>query len=302
MRWIWVITIFLAAAATALIVLNNRNRIAGVPVEPNSIISISPQLTEILFSLGLADKVIAVSSDSDYPPEALKKPKVGTFWQPNLEAIIAMRPKLVIAEDFEQQKQVTRQLERLGYPVLIVSLNNIQELFGTIETIGKAAGKKAEAQKLVADIKTKLINLSGRLSTGRKFTVLWVMQTNPIRVAGRDTFANELIELAGGLNAIGPTVQKYPPVGIEEIVASAPEVIIEPAMGNSNIEAEQKAAVDFWSKWPNLPAVKNNRIYVIAGDTVSRLGPRLDKGLEAVARCLHPSLFETQSQNTAEQK
>jgi iron complex transport system substrate-binding protein len=302
MRWIWLITIVLAVGISAAILLNLQHEKTLSQSEPNSIISISPQLTEILFALGLEDKIIAVSSDSDYPPETAKKPKVGTFWQPNIEAIIAARPKLVIAEDFEQQKQVTTQLEGLGYRVLVVSLNNIQELFGTIESLGKATGKKAEAEKLVTDIKTKLINLSGRLSTGRKFTVLWVMQTNPIRVAGRDTFANELIELAGGLNAIGPTVQKYPPVGIEEVVASAPEVIIEPTMGSRDVEAQRKAAIEFWGKWPNLPAVKNSRIYVIPGDTVSRLSPRLDKGLETVARCLHPSMFEPQMQNPAVQK
>jgi iron complex transport system substrate-binding protein len=294
MRWIWAITIVLAAALACAIIFLRIGRQAIAPAEPNSIISMTPQLTEILFAMGLGDKIIAVSSDSDYPPQALKKPKIGTFWQPNLEAIIAAKPKLIIAENFEQQKQATRQLEQLGYPVLIVSLNNIQELFDTIDTIGKATGKKTEAGRLAADIKSKLINLSGRLSTGRKFTVLWVMQTNPIRVAGRDTFANELIELAGGLNAIGQTVQKYPPVGIEEIIAAAPEVIIQPAMGTGDIEAQQKAAVEFWSKWPNLPAVKNNRIYVISGDEVSRLGPRIDKGLETVARCIHPKLFESE--------
>jgi iron complex transport system substrate-binding protein len=294
MRWIWAITIVLAAALACAIIFLRIGRQAIAPAEPNSIISMTPQLTEILFAMGLGDKIIAVSSDSDYPPQTLKKPKIGTFWQPNLEAIIAAKPKLIIAENFEQQKQATRQLEQLGYPVLIVSLNNIQELFDTIDTIGKATGKKTEAGRLAADIKSKLINLSGRLSTGRKFTVLWVMQTNPIRVAGRDTFANELIELAGGLNAIGQTVQKYPPVGIEEIIAAAPEVIIQPAMGTGDIEAQQKAAVEFWSKWPNLPAVKNNRIYVISGDEVSRLGPRIDKGLETVARCIHPKLFESE--------
>ena len=254
----------------------------------------TPQLTEILFAMGLGDTVAAVSSDSDYPPEALKKLKIGTFWQPNLEAIIAIRPGLIISENFEQQNQAVRQLKRLGYPVVSVSIMNIRELFEAIDTIGKATKKEVSAAKLSAEIKSRLINLSGKLSTARKFTVLWVMQTNPVCVAGRESFANELIELAAGLNAIGPTVQKYPLVGIEQIIAAAPEVIIQPTMGDDDIPGQQKAAVQFWSKWPNLPAVKNNRIYVISGDTVSRLSPRLDQGLEAIARCLHPSMFEPQ--------
>jgi iron complex transport system substrate-binding protein len=302
MRWIWIITIVLAAAVAAAILFADRSRQPTIAGEPNNIVSTTPQLTEILFAMGLGDKIAAVSSDSDYPPEAMKKPKVGTFWSPNLEAIIAIKPGLVIAENFEQQNQVARQLKRLGYPVVSVSIMNIRELFEAIDTVGKATKHEAQAATLSADIKGRLINLSGKLSTARKFTVLWVMQTNPICVAGRESFANELIELAAGLNAIGPTVQKYPLVGIEQIMATAPEVIIQPTMGDNDIPAQQKAAAEFWSKWPNLPAVKNNRIYVIPGDTVSRLSPRLDQGLEAVARCLHPSMFEQPQQPSAEQK
>lgn len=298
MRWIWIIAIVLAAAVAAAIVLTDRNRQTVVVGEVNNIVSMTPQLTEILFAMGLGDTIVAVSNDSDYPPEAHKKLKIGTFWQPNLEAIIAIKPGLIVSENFEQQNQVVSQLKRLGYPVVSVSIMNIGELFDAIDTIGKATKSEAVAAKLNADIKGRLINLSGKLSTARKFTVLWVMQTDPICVAGRESFANELIELAAGLNAIGPTVQKYPLVGIEQIIAAAPEVIIQPTMGDNDIPAQQKAAVEFWSKWPNLPAVKNNRIYVISGDTVSRLSPRLDQGLEAVARCIHPSMFEQKSKNS----
>lgn len=301
MRWIWIIAIVLAAAVAAAILHADRNQQTVIVGEVNNIVSMTPQLTEILFAMGLGDKITAVSSDSDYPPDALKKLKIGTFWQPNLETIVAIKPGLIVAENFEQQNQVVSQLKRLGYPVVSVSIMNIGELFEAIGTIGKATKSEAIAAKLNADIKGRLINLSGKLSTARKFTVLWVMQTNPICVAGRESFANELIELAAGLNAIGPTVQKYPLVGIEQIIAAAPEVIIQPTMGDTDIPSQQKAAVEFWSKWPNLPAVKNNRIYVISGDTVSRLSPRLDQGLETVARCIHPSMFE-QPQSAGEQK
>jgi iron complex transport system substrate-binding protein len=302
MRWIWIIAIVLAAAVTAAILLADRNRLTAVVGEPNNIVAMTPQLTEILFAMGLGDKIAAVSSDSDYPPQALKMPQIGTFWQPNLEAIIAIKPGLIVSENFEQQNQIARQLKRLGYPVVSVSIMNIRELFEAIDTVGKATKSEASAEKLTADIKRRLINLSGKLSTARKFTVLWVMQTNPICVAGRESFANELIELAAGLNAIGATVQKYPLVGIEQIIAAAPDIIIQPTMGDNDIPGQQKVAVEFWSKWPNLPAVKNNRIYVISGDTVSRLSPRLDQGLEAVARCIHPSMFKPQPQSAGEQK
>jgi iron complex transport system substrate-binding protein len=97
--------------------------------------------------------------------------------------------------------------------------------------------------------------------------------------------------LAGGENAIGRTVHKYPPIGSEQVIACAPDVIIEPAMGSKTVPEQQKEALRYWSRFKNVPAVANERIYVISPDTVCRLGPRLHQGVEIVARCLKPQLF-----------
>jgi iron complex transport system substrate-binding protein len=110
-------------------------------------------------------------------------------------------------------------------------------------------------------------------------------------VAGRDTFINEMIELAGGENAIAPTIHKYPPIGAEQVIASRADVIIEPAMNPNDLAAQQENAIQYWSQFKNVPAVVNNLIYIIDGDTVSRLGPRLYEGTELIARCLRPELF-----------
>lgn len=121
-----------------------------------------------------------------------------------------------------------------------------------------------------------------------------MVQTEPLRVVGRNTFINELIELAGGENAIGPTIQQYPQIGTEELLTCGAEVIIQSAMGN-NIERQQRIAQTFWGKYPNLPAVKNNRIYVVKPDTILRLGPRLCQGIELIARCLYPQMADSNS-------
>jgi len=110
-------------------------------------------------------------------------------------------------------------------------------------------------------------------------------------VAGRNTFINELIALAGGENAIGPTIAKYPQIGEEEVFASGVEIIIQSAMGAGDIPAQQQAAEKFWGRWRNLPAVKNKRIHVVNPDTILRLGPRLPEGIELVAGYLHPDIF-----------
>lgn len=308
MRKLWLLSIIaFACLVTFTIISYNHNQdnvyesnSADSLNKPARIISLAPNLTEILFALGLDKKIIAVSSDSDYPPDAANKSKVGTFWQPNTEAIIASKPDLVVTLWFEQQKAVADSLKRLGYQVLTLKIEKIEELSAAIQKIGIATGCEHRADDLVKNISSQLNYLKSKCSSTNKPKVLWVIQTEPLRVASRNTFINEFIELAGGENAIGPTIAQYPLIGTEELLACGAEVIIQSAMKKNNIKEQQQAAEAFWSKYPNLPAVRNNRIYVIEPDTTLRLGPRLPQGAETIARCLHPDIF-TQIHNDTQQ-
>jgi iron complex transport system substrate-binding protein len=250
------------------------------------IVSLSPNLTEIVFSLGLGDRVVGVSSDSDWPAEANSKPKVGTFWQPNTEVIIAAKPDLVVCETFLQQNEAAQVLKRAGLNVLALRVESFDELFAAIRSIGQAAGCTEKAEQLAAAIKKQLDQIREASSTLQKVKVMWVIQTEPVRVAGMNTFVNEIIELAGGQNAIAPTGDQYPSISTEEIIGCNAEVIIQSAMGTKDMAKQQESAEKFWSRFSNLPAVKNKRIYVINPDTVLRLGPRVGEGAQAVAQCL----------------
>jgi len=294
-KWLWLFLIILLWSVAGLAIFGfqqGQNYSATPPPnQADRIISMAPNLTEILFALGLGDKIVGVTLDSDYPPEATKKPKAGTFWQPNIEAAIAAKPDLVITLGFTQQRNLAQRLKRIGYHSLTLNIDKVSELFAAIRIIGTATGKQSEANELVGDISEKLDKLSALVGTKDKIRVLWVVQREPLRVAGRDTFINELIELAGGENAMGSTLHKYPPIGAEQVIACNPDVIIEPAMNSKNMAGQQSSALEYWLRFKNIPAVINKRIYVIDGDTVSRLGPRLYEGTEAIARCLKPELF-----------
>ena len=148
--------------------------------------------------------------------------------------------------------------------------------------------------KLISDIdiREKLDKLSALVSTERKVKVLWVVQREPLRVAGQNTFINEMIELAGGENTISSRLHKYPPIGAEQVIACGADVIIEPSMQQDGLRAQQNQALQYWSKFDNIPAVANKRIYTIDGDVVSRLSPRLYEGIEIIAECLRPELFK----------
>lgn len=258
---------------------------------PKRIVSLSPNLTEIVFSLGLGDRVVGVSSNCDWPAEAKAKPKMGTFWQPNAEAIIAARPDLVICETFAQQKETAETLKRAGLNVLSLRVESVDELYSAIDQIGTATDCNEATEQLVASIKEKLGQLESMLSSAEKVKVLWAIQAEPVRIAGVNTFVNEIIELAGGQNAIAPTVDQYPSIGTEVIIGCGAEVIIQSAMGTEAIAGQQKSAEQLWGRFNNLPAVKNQKIYVIDSDTVLRLGPRLPEGVKSIAGLLHPELF-----------
>jgi len=285
------LTLFWAAVGLFIYATEAGSQQSRQNPSPDRIVSMAPNLTEILFALGLGDKIAAVTIDSDFPPDAMKKPKAGSFWQPNIEAIIAARPQLVITLGFDRQRDLADRLMRIGCQSLTVNIEGINEFFEAIDKIGAATARQAQARMLADGIKTKLDSLARLVGSEKKVRVLYVVQRQPLRVAGPQTFISEMIALAGGENVITCSIGKYPPISAEHLYACGAEVIIEPTMGYNNIKKQQQQAVEFWSRFHNLPAVKNNRIYVVDADTICRLGPRLHSGVETIARCLRPEIF-----------
>ncbi|NLH40916.1 MAG: ABC transporter substrate-binding protein [Planctomycetes bacterium] len=291
---------WLLSAATVLwmasgyaLVRSDAGRASEVPRRqiPARIVSMAPNLTEILFALGLESRVVGVTQDSDYPPAAKDKPRVGTFWQPDIESIIATRPDLVVTQTFEQHRDLVRRLQSMGYESLMVDVDTVAGLFDGIVTIGRATGAAVQARTLCQTMRAEVDRLAAATAGQRRVKVLWVVQREPLRVAGRATFVNEMIELAGGENAIGPTLHVYPAIGAEQVIAAAPEVLIEPAMLPEMIDEQRIQAMSYWSRFANVPAVQAGRIHVIDGDIVSRLGPRLPAAIRTIAQCLRPDLF-----------
>ena len=303
-KWLFLFTILLCWLIAGFVLFNplpaQDTGAIQFPEEISRIISTAPNITEILFALGLDEKIAAVTSDSSYPPAAAEKIYIGNFWQPDIEAIIAAKPDLVVTLGFPlypQQQNLADRLRRLGYNSLTVfNTENISDLYDAVEEIGLATDTKMQADALTVEIKQKLDKIALLTAEKEIVRVLYIVQRNPLRVAGTDTFINEMIRLAGGQNAIGPTIQKYPPISSEQLIACKADVIIEPAMGQKNTDLLRENAFRYWSRFTNVPAIKNKRIYIVDDDAVSQLGPRLCEGAEKIARCLNPQLFENQKQ------
>jgi iron complex transport system substrate-binding protein len=272
--------------------MHTRQDSAAAPMgQPQRIVSLTPDVTEILFALGLGDKVVGVSTFCDYPPEAAAKSKVGTYWEPDMEAIVSRRPDLIAGER-SSKSDVLQRLDRMGYRTASIKMDTIADMSYAIDTLAHLTGQLSQRVALDKEFAVRLAAVSDAVTERPKPRVLWVIQAEPLRVAGRNTFVNEIIELAGGRNAIGPTTMAYPPLGIEQVLGAQVDVIIQPAMiGAIPLEEQQAMANEYWRKWHTIPAVQSGAIYVVPPDTVSRLGPRLPLGVEMVARLLHPGCF-----------
>lgn len=290
-RWFWLVASVAGWTAAGLVMFADGSGApphgtenAAAVEAPRRIVAMAPSLTEILFALGLGDRIAGVTTDSNYPPAAKDKAVIGSFWQPDIEAVVTARPDMVVTEEFDQQMHLAQRLRRLGYRTVSVDIWTVAQLYDAIERIGTVTGRRKDADALLERIRGNIARISNRTTEGTRPKVLYVIQTEPLRVAGRETFINEFIELAGGVNAIGPTVQKYPPIGSEAVIASAADVIIAPAMAGVRRAELEKC----FARYESVPAVANRRIYVIEGDTVSRLGPRIDEAVETIARCIRP--------------
>ena len=215
---------------------------------PERIVSLSPNITEILFELGLGEKVVAVSNNSNYPAEAATKQKVGTFWQPDTESILATRADLIITLWFAQQKSVADSLKRLGYDVLSLKIESRDELIEAIGEIAEVAGAAEQGKELIERLNEKLEQIEAKYEKLEKVKVLWVIQAEPLRVVGRGTFVDGLVVSAGGVNAIGETIYQYPPISTEELLKCGADVIIQSAMGSGNLDRQQEQAEKFWKR------------------------------------------------------
>jgi iron complex transport system substrate-binding protein len=270
---------------------NHRNftdgigRAVSIKPDPQRIVSLAPNLTEILFALGLGDRIAGVTSYCDFPEAAKAKEKIGDTIHPNLEKIISLKPDLVIVSTSSQLENLTRQLDQLAIPVYVTNPRTVSETVASIRSLGEITGAAASAAKLAAEMEARIAAVRQRVKDRPAPRVFYVLQTSPLITAGRNTFINDLINLAGGKSISGEETADYPQFSRETVVARAPEVIIAPASHGSEWVKESDLRRDF----AVTPAIRSNRIVKVNPDLVDRPGPRIVEGLERLAEGIHPS-------------
>jgi iron complex transport system substrate-binding protein len=260
-----------------------------VPDDPRRIIALAPSISEIIFALGQQDRLKGTTQFSNYPPEAAKLPKVGSYVRLDLERIVALNPDLCIAIKDGNPKAIIDRLQSLNIPVFAVNPHNLESLLQTVQKIGDILNASARAKTLVADMRSRMQQVDTLVSQiERRPRVFIQIGISPIISAGADTFVNELIVRAGGIN-VAAGKGTYPHFSREQVLALAPDVLIITTMARSG--AFEKAKAD-WDRLSQMPAVRKKRIYTVNSDLFDRPSPRLLDALEILTRLLHPQLFE----------
>jgi iron complex transport system substrate-binding protein len=288
------VCILLLASVSALAggytVIDQAGRRVTVPTNPARIISLAPNITEILFAVGAGKKIVGVSEFSNYPPEAAGLPMVGSYIKPNLEAIIALKPDLVIATaDGEKRVEINR-LASLGVPVYIINPRTIAGVISTVREIGRLAGREKEAEETAQEMERAVTEIRKRVMNLAPVTTLLVVNSNPLITVNGNTFQDEMIRTAGGRNIAAKESIRYPTLTYEEVVVRAPEVIIITTMSP---DEDYRSVTASWLRFGTVPAVKKGRIFIINSDIVDRPSPRMVQGLEELSRLLHPEVFES---------
>jgi len=261
--------------------------------QPQRIISTSPSITEMLFELGLQDRIVAVTDFCIYPEEACLLPSIGGVLNPDIEKIVSLAPDLIILQS--DSATVEKNINSLGIPTFSIKVRTISDIFDSINRLGKELNCQEAAEKLVLLLKDKInafkLKLVGQLP--KKVLLLLGDSSDPahdLYAVGPGTFLNELLILSGGENILKNSKAQYPKLSKEYIIEQSPEIIIEAGPKSNLSQKEIDYKVEQWNRFPTIQAVRDKKIYFIGADYILIPGPRLVKILENFIQVIHPGL------------
>ena len=262
------------------------------------IISLSPGLTETLFAVGAGDRVVGVTRFCNWPPEAAARPKVGGFLDPNFEAMVALRPDLIVTTPYNHANLA--ELERLGLRCKVVDQTKLDDILDSVDTLGRFSGNGDKARALRASMQQRIEAVRAKaatlphprvlLSSGRD---LRAKKLDEVYIVGRKTFLGDILRIAGGENASPESSVEYPALSGEAILRLNPDVIVEFTNGLEELGLSREDALAPWRALPGLAAAEKGRTAVLDGAHLTIPGPRVVETLEALAKAIHPEWGET---------
>jgi len=259
---------------------DNYRAVTDLTVHPERILSLSPSSTEILFAVGAGSKVVGVTDYCNYPPEldarieADEIARVGGYWDPSVETIVALKPDLVLVW--------------LGLNVLTLGPHSMNDVLDNILLVGRATGNAAEANNLVENLRQRIDTIVTKSKVGSRIPkVYFEVWNDPYMSVSSGTWIGNLINLAGGTNIFGEAVSEWPIIRPEKIIQRNPDIIVFPVIPDVPRFWGSFEAVKKRSGWKNVNAVRNGSLYEVPRDYVSRPGPRLVEALEMLEKMIH---------------
>jgi len=268
-------------------ITDEAGRRVHLPLRIDRIVSLAPNLTEIVYAVGAGERLVGDTTFCDYPPEAKNVAKVGDTMHPSIERIVALKPQVVLVSTASQLEAFTKQLDEQKIAVYVTNPRSLDEVFHSIETLGGLFGEPDHSASLVADLRQRAGAVEAAVKQVKPVTVFYQVSGEPLYTIGRESYLTDLVRRAGGISVTAEVPGAFPRFSDEAALAARPEAIIM-STGGSMGEANSTVA----SSLKNSPAVLNNRVYKIDGDHLSRPGPRLVDGLQEMARALHPEAFK----------
>lgn len=252
---------------------------------PHRIISIAPSITETLFALGLDSSIAGVTDYCDFPAQAKLKARIGGILNPNIEQILALQPDLVLMSGSGNMRSDYDKLTASGVSVFVTYPHTLEDVLKSISDLGILTSTEPRADSLVNQLRHRRDELVRRAAAQPKKSVLLLLSLNPIVAIGHGTFLDELISLANGANIAHNSTTAYPLLSREEILRRQPEVII----ATSDIVHSAGDLLAPYPEWKSLVAVQRKQVAVVDASIVSRPGPRIVDGLEAIVNAIHPA-------------
>jgi iron complex transport system substrate-binding protein len=266
---------------------DDAGRRVSLPANIKRVISLAPNLTEIVFAVGGGDRLVGRTSYCDYPPEAKTVAEVGDTLHPSLERVIALKPQVVLISTASQLEVFTQQLQNQNIAVFVTDPHDLEGVFRTIEQIGEILGKEDQASMLVQSLRQRTNAVEEAVKQKTPVRVFYQLSAEPLYTAGHDSFVTDLMRRAGAISVTSDIPGAWPKFSNESALASKPEAIILPtggSMGSGNSKVAEALRQS--------PAVQQGRVYKINDDHLVRPGPRAIDGLEEMARALHPDAFK----------
>lgn len=271
----------------ARILTDDAGRTVSLPMKVDRVVSLAPNLTEIVFAVGGGDRLVGRTSYCDYPPEAKSVAEVGDTLHPSIERIISLKPQVVLVSTASQLEVFTQQLQNQNIAVFVTDPHDLEGVFKSITQMGEILGNREQATTLVQTLRQRTSAVEQAVKDKSPVRVFYQLSGEPLYTAGHDAFVTDLMRRAGAISVTAELPGAWPKYSSESALAAKPEAIILPtggSMGAANANVTEALRQS--------PAVQQGRVYKINDDHLVRPGPRAVDGLEEMAHALHPDAFK----------